>query len=112
MTYKQIASMISEVGIPYAYYQFPNDTPQSPPFICFYYPNSDNFSADNLPYALITELTIELYTDAKDFSLESTLETILINHGLNWNKSEVYIDSEKMQMEVYEMEVLINADNT
>lgn len=112
MTFKEIASMIGEIGIPFAYYQFPNDTPQEPPFICFYYPNSDNFSADNLPYVPITNLIIELYTNEKDFELESTLETILINHGLNWSKSETYLDSEKMQMEVYEMEVIINADNT
>ena len=109
MTYEEVASMIAEAEIPYAYYQFPEDTGQQPPFICFYYPNSDNFSADNLPYTLIKALTIELYTDAKDFDLESRIESILINHGLNYGKSETYIDTEKMQMEVYETEVIINA---
>lgn len=104
--------MIGSIGLPYAYDHFTDETGRELPFICFYYPNSDNFSADNLPYVRITALTIELYTDAKDFDLESRVETILINHGLNWNKTETYIDSEKMQMEVYEMEVLINADNT
>lgn len=108
MTYEEVASMIAEAKIPYAYYQFPEDTGQQPPFICFYYPNSDNFSADNLPYTLIKALTIELYTDEKDFDLESRIESILINHGLNYRKSETYIDTEKMQMEVYETEVLIN----
>jgi len=110
MTYKEIASMIAEVGIPYAYYQFPEDTIEGPPFICFYYPKDANFDADNTPYAPATALTIELYTDEKDFELESTLEGVLISHGLNFDKSETYLDSEKMQMEIYETEILI--DNT
>lgn len=108
MTRIEIATMIGSVGVPFAYYQFPNDTPQEPPFICFYYPNSANVSADNMPYAFKDELIIELYTNEKDFDMESTLETILINHGLNYAKTETYLDSERMQMEVYTMEVFIN----
>ena len=108
MTYQQIATMLESVGIPFAYYQFPENTPQAPPFICFYYPNSANFSADNIPYVPGTALTIELYTDSKDFALEKQLETVLINHGLHFVKSETYLDSEKMQMEIYEMEVFID----
>lgn len=108
MTYKEIASMIAEVGIPYAYYQFPEDTIKGPPFICFFYPQDANFDADNMPYAPATVLTIELYTDAKDFTLESTLEGVLISHGLNFAKSETYLDTEKMQMEIYNTEILID----
>ena len=108
MTYKEIASMIAEVGIPYAYYQFPEDTIKGPPFICFYYPEDANFGADNIPYAPATELTIELYTDAKDFTLESTLEGVLISHGLNFDKSETYLNTEKMQMEIYSTQILID----
>lgn len=108
MTFQEIASMIAEVGIPYAYYVFPESTPQAPPFICFLYPNNDDLMADNINYSRITALTIELYTEEKDFSLEATLENILKNHGLKYLKSETYLDSEKMNMEVYETEVLIN----
>lgn len=108
MTYQEISNMIAEVGIPYAYYVFPVATPQAPPFICFMYPRNDDLMADNVNYARIVALTIELYTEEKDFSLEATLENILKNHGLKYVKSETYLDSEGMQMEVYEMEVLIN----
>lgn len=108
MTYKQIASMIEEVGIPFAYYVFPEDTPQAPPFICFYYPNSANFPADNIAYVPGAALVIELYTSEKNFELENTIETVLTNHGLHWQKTETYLDSEKMLMEVYEMEVFIH----
>lgn len=108
MTYKQIASMIAEVGIPSAYYQFPEDTVKGPPFICFFYPQDANFDADNRPYAPATAVTIELYTNEKDFALESALEGVLLSHGLNFAKAETYLDSEQMQMEIYTTEILID----
>ena len=110
MTYKQIASMIETVGLPYAYYQFPNDTPQAPPFLVFYYDNSDDLYADNKNYQWITELTIEFYSDNKDFSYESLIEDTLTASGLTYAKSEQWIDTEKMHETVYEMQVLITTE--
>lgn len=109
MTLTEIYNMVVQVGVPVAYYQFSNDTAKEPPFICYYYPNDDDFSADNINYARINQLVIELYTDNKDFTLESQLETVLIQHDMYFNKTEVYIDDEKMYMVTYTMEVLINA---
>lgn len=109
MTLKEIYNMVVQVGVPVAYYQFSNDTAKEPPFICYYYPNDDDFSADNINYARINQLVIELYTDNKDFTLESQLETVLIQHDMYFDKTEVYIDDEKMYMITYTMEVLINA---
>lgn len=109
MTLKEIYNMVVQVGVPVAYYQFSNDTAKEPPFICYYYPNDDDFSADNINYARINQLVIELYTDNKDFTLESQLETVLIQHDMYFNKTEVHIDDEKMYMVTYTMEVLINA---
>lgn len=108
MTYKQIASMIAEVGIPSAYYQFPEDTVKGPPFICFFYPQDANFDADNRPYAPATVVTIELYTDEKDFTLEATLEGVLLSYGLNFAKAETDLDSEKMHVEIYTTKILID----
>lgn len=110
MTYKQIASMIETVGLPYAYYQFPNDTPQAPPFLVFYYDNSDDLYADNKNYQRITELTIEFYSDNKDFYYESLIEDTLTASGLTYAKSEQWIDTEKMHETVYEMQVLITTE--
>lgn len=109
MTLTEIYNMVVQVGVPVAYYQFSNDTAKEPPFICYYYPNDDDFSADNINYARINQLVIELYTDNKDFALESQLETVLIQHDMYFDKTEVYIDDEKMYMITYTMEVLINA---
>ena len=33
MSYEDIATMIESIGLPYAYYQFPEGTGQEPPFV-------------------------------------------------------------------------------
>ena len=109
MTLTEIYNMVVQVGVPVAYYQFSNDTAKPPPFICYYFPNDDDFSADNINYTRINQLVIELYTDNKDFALESQLETVLIQHDMYFSKTETYIDDERMYMVTYTMEVLINA---
>jgi len=108
MTYKQIASMVSSIGLPYAYYQFPEGTAQAPPFVVFFYADTDDVFADDTNYQRIATLNIELYTDEKDFSTESTVEQILTNNNLTYYKEENYIDSEQMWQIAYEMEVIIN----
>ena len=112
MTYKEIASMISGIGLPYAYYQFPEDTPQVPPFICFYYEGSSDLYADCINYQRITGLTIEFYSDAKDFDREAAIEAALTAAQLTYSKSERFIDSERMHETVYELEVLITQEDT
>ena len=108
MTYKQIASMVSSIGLPYAYYQFPEGTAQAPPFVVFFYADIDDVFADDTNYQRIATLNIELYTSEKDFSTESTVEQILTNNNLTYYKEENYIDSEQMWQIAYEMEVIIN----
>lgn len=108
MTYQEIAQMVEEFNLPYEYYQFKDGTGQQPPFVVFYYPGIDDLYADNINYQRITELTIELYTDEKDFENEAVIEEKLTEYGLSYDKTEVYIDDEKMYEVVYSMEVVIN----
>ena len=107
-TYQGIATMIESLEIPYAYYQFPNDTEQPTPFICFYYSDTDGFNADNIVYSKNVTLVIELYTDDKRFDLESRIENLLNENELPFTRYESYIDSEKMLMQTYETEVYFN----
>lgn len=111
MTYKEVASMVESIGVPYAYYQFSKDTARPCPFICFYFDSSNDFLADGTNYQPIRSLTIELYTDAKDFALEQTVEDTLNNHGLVFYRLESYIDSEKMYMVTFTTEIVITKEN-
>lgn len=107
MTYKEISDMIEGFELPFAYYEFPQ-TVEGPPFICFLFPDSDDLQADNTNYAKIRPLSIELYTDNKDFALEERIEAALNNAGLVFTRSEVYIGSERMFQVVYNTSVTID----
>lgn len=108
MTYTQVAEMIAEVGIPYRYHHFPNNTGQQPPFICFSYPGDHDFIADDSNYRKINQLTIELYTDYKDFNLEAEVERVLTAHELVYTRDEAFISEERMYMVTFNTEVLID----
>lgn len=111
MTYEEVATMVASIGVPYAYYQFPQGTEQPCPFVSFYFDSSNDFAADGTNYQPIRSLTIELYTDAKDFELEQTVEDTLNSNGLVFSRMESYIDSEKMNMVTYTTEIVITKEN-
>jgi hypothetical protein len=110
MTRAQIAAMIAGIGLPYAYDHFTKkDSPGGPPFIAFMYPNNDDLYADNVNYARITALHIELYTDNVDFDLESRVEAALTAAELPFSKIQTYIENESMCLTTYDTEVYLNA---
>lgn len=111
MTTNEVATMVASIGVPYAYYQFPDNTEQATPFVCFYFPESNDFRADDSNYQKIEHLIIELYTDNKDFDLEATVESVLAAHGIVWARSEEWIESERMLMTVYETDIIMEVIN-
>lgn len=111
MTYKEIDTMVGVIGLPYAYYQF-TKTEQHPPFICWFLEGIEDLYGDNTNYQRIVNLTIEFYSDEKDFTNEAAIESQLTRSGLTYSKEESYIDTEKMHMTVYQMEVVINGEQS
>lgn len=109
MTYQDVKSLLDEIGLPYAYYQFTEGTATAPPFICFFYPEINDVYADNENFQRITQLCIELYTKNKDFANEAKIEAALKKYGLTYTKEETYIDTELMYMQVYTMDVVITS---
>ncbi len=105
MTHEEIAEMLEEAGLPLAYDHFAEGESPDPPFICFLFPHSDNFSADNIVYAEFQDLNVELYTDEKNPELEDSLEAVFHSHELFWQKSEVWIETEKLYEVLYTMSV-------
>lgn len=110
MTYSQVSDMLDRVGIPTAYYQFTEDTGQQPPFICFYYDSSADLKADDHNYKKIRNLTIELYSDVKDFELQERLEALLDENEFAYTVYETPIDTERMYMVTYQTSVIITED--
>lgn len=99
---EELLNIIKETGIPFAYDHFAEGESPEPPFICYLLPGSDNFAADGRVYFKINEVRIELYTDSKDLSVEQKLEDVLDAHGVFYNKSETWIDSEKLYEVLYQ----------
>ena len=104
---EELLQIFSETQIPFAYHHFAEGESPEPPFICYLLPGSNNFSADGKVYYKINEVHIELYTDLKDLAVEQQLEDVLDEHGIFYNKSETWIESEKLYEVLYtfEMEV-------
>ena len=111
MTTQEVAAMVAEIGVPTAYYQFPEGTGQATPFVCFFYSGDNDMLADDSNYQKIEHLIIELYTDNKDFELEHTVESVLTSHGMVWTRAEEWIDTERMLEVVYEMDVILEVTN-
>lgn len=99
---EELLTIIKETGIPFAYDHFAEGESPEPPFICYLLPGSDNFAADGRVYFKINEVRIELYTDSKDLSVEQKLEDVLDAHEVFYNKSETWIDSEKLYEVLYQ----------
>ena len=104
---EELLQILNETQIPFAYHHFAEGESPEPPFICYLFPGSNNFSADGKAYYKINEVHIELYTDLKDLAVEQQLEDVLDEHGIFYNKSETWIESEKLYEVLYtfEMEV-------
>lgn len=103
----ELLVMLNEMGIPFAYDHFAEGESPEPPFTCYLLPQSDHFSADGKVYYKISGVHIELYTDIKDLSVEQKVEAVLDTHGIFYEKSEVWIESERLYEVLYtfEMEV-------
>lgn len=110
MTYADVKNMISGIGLPFSYYQFP-ETGVAPPFVCYFYTGSDDFVADDRNYQRIRPLSVELYTKTKDFYLEAAVEDALNSAGLVYTRDETYLNSERMNMVVYNTTVVITDES-
>jgi hypothetical protein len=105
MTMEELVAMLQEMGLPFAYDHFAEGENPEPPFICYLLPGSDNFAADGRVYFRINDVRVEVYTDRKDLSVESKVEAVLDDHGIFYNKSEVWIGSEKLYEVLYSFEL-------
>ena len=106
-----LMQLMEEIGLPFAYDHFAEGESPAPPFITFLLPGSNNFAADGKVYLKINEVHIELYTDEKNPETEALVEDVLDAHEIFYDKTEVWIESEKLYEVLYsfESEVKSNA---
>ena len=102
---EKLLSILDSIGIPYAYDHFAEGESPNPPFLCYLLPGSSNFSADGKVYHRVSEVRLELYTDYKDLASEQKVEDALDAAGLFYNKTETWIDSEKLYEVLYSFDM-------
>ena len=101
----KLLEMMAEIPFPSAYDHFAEGESPEPPFIIYLLPGSDNFAADGKVYFRVTEVHIELYTDEKNPEVEAQVEAVLDEHGIFYEKTEVWIESEKLYEVLYSFEM-------
>lgn len=97
----ELVLMVSQIGLPFAYGHFAEG---ESPFLCYLLPGSRNFAADGRVYYKISEVRLEIYTDRKDPEMELRVEDVLDGYDIFYNKSEVWIESERLYEVLYSFE--------
>lgn len=100
-----LVKMMEETGLPFAYDHFEEGEAPEPPLYVIFFRRVITFLRDGRVYLKITEVHIELYTDCKDLSAEQKVEAVLDKHGIFSEKSEVWIESEKLYEVLYSFEM-------
>lgn len=79
---------------------------QATPFICWTDNGSESFFADNKILLETTDISIELYTDTKDFEAENKIKQFLIENELLYTRSPtIRIASEGIYKTTYEVTI-------
>lgn len=98
---EELLQVLEEIGLPFGYHHFAEGESPEPPFVVYLLPGSNNFGADGKVYYKIHEVHLELYTDLKDLELEQKVEDVLDEHGIFYNKTETWIESERLYEVLY-----------
>lgn len=101
----RLIKILKEIDFQFAYHHFAEGKDLKPPFICYHFPSSNNFSADNIAYYKKTGVQIELYTRKKDIKAEEKVEKVIDENNIFYNKSNAYIDTEDLFYTVYNFEM-------
>lgn len=104
MTIEEFVSVLQESDIPVTHYQWPVGEVPDLPYLVYLIPQSDCEYGDNISWAEISEINVELYSKQRNFQLEDRLKEIFNAHELPYTTEFNYIKSEKMFQTVFYLE--------
>jgi len=104
MTQAELYSALKSLGMPVAYLAFA--TSPVPPFITYQFAYDDDFMADGINYAEISNFQVELYTKIKDLDAEKLLQDKFKEMQMPYRKNEAWLDSEKLIQVIYEIQLI------
>lgn len=104
MNLPELKIMLQSTGLPVTYLQWPEGKAPEPPRIS-YYADEDVFLADDIVYHSGYAVTIELYTERKDLTLEKKLSDLLTENKISYKTYEGELKEEKMYLKAYEINI-------
>ena len=101
MSYELINTILTELGIPYTYFQF-KEPPSGDKYIAYFEMEKKRFLADDKVYHHEPSFAVELYTKIKDVETEETLIGLFDKYNVVWSGGEsTWIESEQVYQTVY-----------
>lgn len=102
--HKDIYNMLKKLNIPVAYDHFDSNKTVNPPFIAYREISPTTFKADGITYFRDYNYEIELITEIKDVALEETIENLLTQNLIPYDKNdEVWDEDERIYHNFYEI---------
>ena len=105
MTLKNLEECLKTAGMPVTYHHWEVGEVPALPYLIYYENSSNDAYADNMAYAKIPEVTVELYTDRKDPETESRLEAVFDENEIPYTWYESWLESEEMFLRGNEFEL-------
>jgi hypothetical protein len=106
MTLAELNTLLKATGYPVAYSHFSATANPTIPFITYLVAYSSNLIADNKVHHKVNNVNIELYTNKKDLTAESKLETVLDTNEIPYQTTETFIESEGLFQKIYEVRMI------
>ena len=116
MTNKELTALMKSIGVkagtPCVQYDFQTveDIPNLP-YLVWKVTADAPFSADNTIIFTISTITLELYTDRKDYALEGRVEEALDSLDLSYSKTPDDIDELHMHIATYTFQRIIDKED-
>lgn len=102
MTIDDFRDHLQRLGLPVAYREWESGEEPKLPYLLFYRDESNDFIADNYNYLEGSRMSLELYTEIKDFEQEEAVNQLLQQLEIPYQVFEGNLDSEKMYEVLYE----------
>lgn len=107
ITFKQLTPLLSTLNIPVAYNDFKDTKGGQPskPYLVWYVTGTNPIGADNVVAFESNSVNIELYTDIKDFDLESKVKKLLSDAGIYYTTSDTTLEEERTHITYFMINV-------
>ena len=102
-TLAELYEQLKTLGIPVAYRVFPKDENPELPYLVYYRNGTTSLIADNHNYHMVPYIVVELYCEVRDDLLELALEAIFEEMEVPFEKYDVYIEEEQMELVGYDI---------